>query len=235
MDRTIADRHQNPAFICGMFASIADRYDLANRALSLGVDYFWRKLAACLVAETSPRRILDLATGSGELALAMKQKCANAEVIGADFCEPMLRQAQRKGVSPLVVADGTCLPFASDRFDVVTVAFGLRNMASRETALKEMSRVLRTGGLVMVMDFSMPHHPILLTPYRWYLHHVLPKFAGWLTGKPEAYEYLGDSIEAFPRHQAMRDLLHACGFAGSKQVLLSFGIASIYTAIKPEI
>jgi demethylmenaquinone methyltransferase/2-methoxy-6-polyprenyl-1,4-benzoquinol methylase len=234
MNCTRADRHQNPDYIRGMFASIADRYDLANHALSFGIDYFWRRLAARIVSAASPKRILDLATGSGDLALAIKAHCPDAEVTGADFCEPMLRHAQRKGVSPVVVADGTCLPFGDGGFDVVTVAFGLRNMASREIALREMARVLRPGVMVLVMDFSMPVLPVMLPAYRWYLRHVLPKFAGWLTGKPEAYEYLGESIEAFPRHDAMLKLLTGCGFVGPKQVMLSFGIASIYSANVPE-
>jgi len=234
MDSIRKNRHQNPDYIRGMFASIADRYDFANHALSLGIDYFWRRLAARMVTATGPRRILDLATGSGDLALAMMAHCPTAEVVGADFCEPMLRHAQRKGVSRLVVADGTCLPFANDQFDVVTVAFGLRNMASRERALREMLRVLRPGGMVLVMDFSMPVLPGVLPAYRWYLHHVLPKLAGWLTGRPEAYEYLGESIEAFPRHTAMLDLLGECEFVEPKQTMLSLGIASIYCARVPR-
>lgn len=229
MESQRAQRHQNPEFIRGMFASIADRYDLANHALSLGVDCLWRLRAARCVAATRPRRVLDLATGSGDLALAIRRACPDAEVIGADFCEPMLRQARAKGLDQLVVADGTRLPFADGVFDAVTVAFGLRNMASREAALREMARVLRPGGLVLVMDFSLPKLPVVRPAYRWYLHHVLPRLAGWLTGKPEAYEYLGESIEAFPRHAAMCALIGECGFERVGQRLLSLGIASIYT------
>lgn len=234
MDGTSADRHQNPDFIRRMFASIAGRYDIANHTLSMGTDWIWRRKAAGIIVKTEPKRILDLATGSGDLALVLRRWCPAAVVIGADFCEPMLREAQRKGMAPLVVADGTCLPFSDAVFDVVTVAFGLRNMASREQALREMARVLRPGGMVMVMDFSLPRPELLLPVYRWYLHHVLPRLAGWLTGRPEAYEYLGDSIEDFPRHEAMLELLKSCGLQEPRQVMLSFGIASIYTACVPQ-
>lgn len=233
MDGTTADRHQNPDYIRSMFASIAGRYDLANHALSLGIDFLWRRRAARIIASAAPTNILDLATGSGDLALALRDACPRAAVVGADFCEPMLREAQQKGMAPLVVADGTALPFADGAFDSITVAFGLRNMSSRERALKEMARVLRPGGIVLVMDFSMPKNPLLLPLYRIYLHHALPRLAGWLTGKPDAYEYLGESIEAFPRHQAMLDLIEACGFERASQHLLSLGIASIYTAYLP--
>ena len=230
MEGTSAEQHQNPDFIRRMFASIAGRYDLANHGLSLGMDYLWRRKAARIIALGKPRRILDLATGSGDLALALQAQCPEATVIGADFCEPMLREAQSKGMAPLVVADGTCLPFSDGIFDAVTVAFGLRNMASREGALREIARVLHPGGTAMIIDFSMPRFRVVLPFYRWYLHHILPRVAGWLTGNPGAYEYLGESIEAFPRHEAMLDLVRSCGFEDARQTMLSFGIASIYTA-----
>lgn len=229
-----ASSHQNPDFIRRTFSSIAGRYDLANHSLSLGIDFLWRRKAAFQVAARCPARVLDLATGSGDLALELRRRCRTAQVIGADFCEPMLREAFRKKMRPLVLADGTRLPFADGVFDAVTVAFGLRNMASREAALQEMARVLRPGGMVLIMDFSLPKIPLILPLYRMYLHHVLPRLAGLLTGKPEAYDYLGESIEAFPRHDGMLRLLESCGFEHTRQHLLSLGIASIYTGDVPE-
>jgi demethylmenaquinone methyltransferase/2-methoxy-6-polyprenyl-1,4-benzoquinol methylase len=223
---------QDPEFVRGTFASISRRYDFANHLLSAGIDFLWRRKAAGLVAAVKPRNILDLATGSGDLALELKKHSPASLVVGADFCLPMLQVARTKGVTNLVQADGLQLPFAEGEFDALTVAFGLRNMASWEKALKEMARVLSPGGLLLVMDFSLPVFPPFLWIYRLYLHHVLPRLAGWATGQPQAYEYLGESIEAFPRGKAMLDLIASCGFASPRRHLLAGGIASIYCAEK---
>jgi len=217
-----------------MFSSIARRYDFANHLLSGGLDFLWRARVARLVAESGPKRILDLATGSGDLALALQKTCPEALVVGADFCLPMLGQAARKHVPSLVQADGLALPFANGAFDAVTVAFGLRNMASWEKALREMDRVLRPGGLLVVLDFSLPEVGPLRTAYRFYLHHVLPRIAGWTTGRAEAYEYLGESIEKFPRGSSMAALMLACGLEARRPEPLCFGIVSLYAAAKPE-
>lgn len=216
-----------------MFSSIAGRYDLANHLLSGGMDFLWRERVARLVAGKRPRRILDLATGSGDLALELKKSCPEALVVGADFCLPMLGQAAGKHVPHLVQADGLALPFSDGAFDAVTVAFGLRNMASWERALREMGRVLRPGGLLVVLDFSLPEAGPLRTAYRFYLHHVLPRVAGWMTGRPEAYEYLGASIEKFPRGSSMAALMLACGLEARRPEPLCLGIVSLYAAEKP--
>jgi demethylmenaquinone methyltransferase/2-methoxy-6-polyprenyl-1,4-benzoquinol methylase len=144
----------------GMFSSIAKKYDLANHLLSGGMDFLWRARAARLVAGWRPQRILDLATGSGDLALVLKAACPQSMVVGADFCLPMLAEARRKGVEHLVTADGMRLPFADATFDVLTIAFGLRNMESWSGGLGEMGRVLRPGGHLLVLDFSVPAPPL---------------------------------------------------------------------------
>ena len=151
---------QNPAKVRGIFSSIAARYDLANHLLSGGLDFLWRARAVRMVKKWQPHSVLDLATGSGDLALAMQKAMPQAHIIGADFCLPMLQIAARKNLSPLVVADGTNLPFADASFDAVTVAFGLRNMESWPGALREISRVLRPGGHLLLLDFSMPRPPL---------------------------------------------------------------------------
>jgi demethylmenaquinone methyltransferase/2-methoxy-6-polyprenyl-1,4-benzoquinol methylase len=212
-----------------MFAAIAGRYDLANHLLSGGLDFFWRRRAARIVQGWKPGKILDLATGSGDLALALMAACPAARVVGADFCEPMLAEARRKGVQHLVLADGLRLPFAAGEFDVVTIAFGLRNMESWPAALAEMRRVLAPGGHVLVLDFSVPPAP-LRWAYRPYLHHVLPRLAALLTGERGAYDYLGDSIENFPHGDAMCVLIRSAGFADAECVRLAGGIVSLYTA-----
>ena len=171
---------QNPAKVRGIFSAIASRYDLANHLLSGGLDFLWRAKAVRLIAQRQPRRILDLATGSGDLGLALTKALPQAQVVGADFCLPMLQVAAAKGLRPLVVADGTRMPFADNYFDAITVAFGLRNMESWPGALQEMARVLRPGGHLLLLDFSMPRPPFAII-YRFYLHRILPHLAGFLT------------------------------------------------------
>jgi len=225
---------QNPAKVRGIFSRIATRYDLANHLLSGGLDFLWRARAVRLVAPWQPRTVLDLATGSGDLALALQKKLPQARIVGADFCLPMLHIAARKGLRPLVAADGTRLPFADASFDAVTVAFGLRNMESWPRALREMSRVLRPGGHLLILDFSLPHPP-LDKLYRLYLHRILPRIAGLLTRHRAGYEYLGESIETFPSGPAMLDLLTTTGFARPSAQPLAAGIVTIYTAQKPSV
>ena len=220
---------QEPRFVQSLFGAIAHRYDLANHLLSGGLDFFWRRRLARTVREWRPSSILDLATGSGDVALTLGKYCPKARIVGADFSLPMLREARRKGSGQVIAADGLALPFASAAFDVVTVAFGLRNMASWPGALQEIHRVLRPGGHLLVLDFSVPPPPFCWI-YRPYLHRVLPWLAGVLTGERGAYEYLGRSIEAFPSGQAMCQMLACAGFSEPVTQRLSGGIVSLYTA-----
>jgi demethylmenaquinone methyltransferase / 2-methoxy-6-polyprenyl-1,4-benzoquinol methylase len=223
---------QNPSFVRRTFAAIAARYDLANHLLSGGLDFLWRRRAACIIANEKPRYVLDLATGSGDLALALRKASPRSLVVAADFCLPMLEMARRKRVPALVQADGLHLPFQDGKFDAVTVAFGLRNMAAWDAALREMSRVLRPGGVLLVMDFSLPEFSPLRTIYRLYLHRVLPHLAAAITGNREAYEYLGSSIESFPRGRKMEELMQSIALKEFRAQPLCFGVASIYTARK---
>ncbi|MFZ4774352.1 MAG: ubiquinone/menaquinone biosynthesis methyltransferase [Terrimicrobiaceae bacterium] len=223
---------QNPEFVQNTFASIAGRYDLANHLLSGGLDFLWRARVSRLVAEANPSHILDLATGSGDLAIALQKACPSAKVTGADFCLPMLEEARKKMVPRLVQADGLALPFRENTFDAVTVAFGLRNMASWDKALAEMCRVLRPGGLLVVLDFSLPSRGPLRAAYRLYLHHVLPRIAGWATGRAEAYEYLGESIEAFPSGPGMVSLMERQQLRCEAPRQMCFGVVSLYAARK---
>jgi demethylmenaquinone methyltransferase/2-methoxy-6-polyprenyl-1,4-benzoquinol methylase len=213
------------------FARIASRYDLANRLLSGGIDVLWRLRAVDRVRAWAPQRILDVATGSGDLARLLQKASPSAVVVGADFCEPMLREARRKGLRRLVVADALQLPFADGAFDAVTVAFGLRNMASWSRALAEMRRVTASGGHLLILDFGLPRPP-LLAPYRWYLHRVLPWLAQAITGEKSAYEYLAASIEAFPHGEAMCSFLQEQGWAEAACEPLWGGIAAVYTAVR---
>ena len=217
-----------------MFGSISRRYDLANHLLSCGCDFFWRKRAAKIVADWNPNAIVDLATGTGDLALALMRTLPNAEIIGADFSEEMLAVARSKGVRRAIAADALVLPFANRSFDCVTIAFGLRNIEDWGAALREMARVLTTNGHLLVMEFSLPSMSILRTVYRFYLHRLMPIFGSFLTQKKTAYDYLGESIEKFPGGEEMLRLMEATGFERAAMEPLSAGIVTIYTATKRD-
>jgi demethylmenaquinone methyltransferase / 2-methoxy-6-polyprenyl-1,4-benzoquinol methylase len=223
---------KDPGSIQEMFSRIAYRYDLANTLLSFGCDSWWRFRVGALVEQWKPAAILDLATGSGVLAHRLKRQMPMALVVAADFCAPMLAVARRRGLTDLVVADGLTLPFRDRVFDVVTIAFGLRNMAAYETALSEAKRVLCEGGRLVILDFSLPSGP-LRTLYRLYLHHVLPVYAGIVTGEPGAYRYFADSIESFPKGEEMLELFRRCGFSKCEATPLTMGIVTVYTGRVP--
>jgi demethylmenaquinone methyltransferase/2-methoxy-6-polyprenyl-1,4-benzoquinol methylase len=223
-----------PAHVREMFGSIATRYDVANHVLSCGIDFYWRARAAEIVHAWQPHTIADLATGTGDLALAMQKKLPHAELIGVDFLPEMLEIARRKGVRRVVSADAMKLPFDDASFDCVTIGFGLRNLESYSAALTEMWRVLNPKGHLLVLEFSLPTTPIFRAVYRFYLHRCLPLLGSFLTQKKSAYDYLGDSIEEFPSGNAMCELMRGIGFICPSFESLTGGIVTIYTATKPQ-
>jgi demethylmenaquinone methyltransferase/2-methoxy-6-polyprenyl-1,4-benzoquinol methylase len=220
-------------YVRDAFARIADRYVLTNHVLSCGMDIWWRKVVTARIRKWKPARLLDVASGTGDLALEIQDQCPDCEVIASDFCAEMLAHAASRGLANTIVADALQLPFPDTGFDAVTVAFGLRNMADYPAALREMRRVLKPGGRLLILDFSLPDG-MLRGPYRLYLHHALPRMAGWLTGQRDAYEYLGGSIEAFPSGKAMCELLESCGFTETSATPLTGGVVSIYEGTRPE-
>ena len=220
---------QDPKYVRGAFAKIADRYVLTNHVLSGGTDILWRKKVGRMVKKWDPRKILDVATGTGDLAIELQKACPHASVLGTDFCPEMLAHATRGGVMETRVVDAMEMPFTDGEFDVLTVAFGLRNMANWKAALREMKRVVKPGGHLLILDFSTPDG-FLEKPYAFYLNRVLPKIAGILTGQGEAYQYLAGSIGEFPKGHAMLDLIEEAGFQEAQWEALTGGIASIYTA-----
>jgi demethylmenaquinone methyltransferase/2-methoxy-6-polyprenyl-1,4-benzoquinol methylase len=219
-----------PERVRTMFGSIAARYDIANHLLSCGIDFHWRKVASRIVAGWAPHRILDVATGTGDLAIALQKAVPSAELTAVDVVPEMVALAQRKGVVGAMVADAMTLPFADGSFDCATIAFGLRNFPDWPGGIREMSRVVRPSGHLLLLDFSLPTLPLLRGAYRLYLHHCLPAVGALITGHRGAYDYLGDSIEEFPSGQRMVDLLESNGFRNATAEPLTAGIVTLYTA-----
>ena len=221
----------DPAYVRNAFARIADRYVLTNHVLSGGMDFWWRYVVTKRIKQLRPRKLMDVASGTGDLALKIQDEIPDCEVMATDFCAEMLAHASSRGVRKTLVADALDLPFPNDEFDVITVAFGLRNMGDYPLGLQEMRRVLKPGGHLFILDFSQPEAP-LCYPYRLYLHHVLPKLAGLLTGQKDAYEYLGTSIEQFPSGKDMIALLAANGYGNASATPMTFGVVTAYEAVK---
>jgi demethylmenaquinone methyltransferase/2-methoxy-6-polyprenyl-1,4-benzoquinol methylase len=232
----------DPAAVNTMFAHVAHRYDLANRVLSGGIDLWWRRRLVRSVRAYSPNRILDLATGSGDVAFALARGLGpGVRITGMDFCQPMLEVALAKQVIAgddrlaaveFAEGDGLNLPLGDATVDAITIAFGLRNMADRARALAEMRRVLAPGGRLHVLEFSQPA-PWLRPFYYFYLEQVSPRLAGLITGQPEAYRYLGESIAQFPDRAGLAAEIRAVGFEDVAAASLTGGIVALHTARRP--
>lgn len=219
-----------------MFSEIAPRYDLLNRLLSFGADLRWRKRAVALALERGPKRILDLATGTGDLALLLKRQAPRAEVVGVDFARPMLEIARRKAEAQglgvvFQEGDALALPFPDGHFDATTIAFGFRNFADYERALKELYRVLAPGGRLVILEFPPPPTGAFGLVYRLYFQRVLPLLGGLISGSFGAYRYLPESVEAFPPPEALKALMEEAGFSVRYEVL-TFGVAAIHVGDK---
>lgn len=224
-----------------MFDRIAPAYDRLNHTLSFQVDRLWRRRAVRLVRCAAPQRILDVATGTGDLAIALAERIPRATVVGVDLSERMLEAGRRKVLARgledrvrLEAGDAERLAVANGGFDVVTVAFGVRNFGDLDAGLHELLRVLRPGGLLLVLEFSTPRLPLFRALYRFYSHRVLPAVGGRISKDRRAYEYLPASVDEFPSPERFMELLAKTGFAHCRARSQSFGIAQIYTAEKPE-
>ena len=221
-----------------MFSSIARRYDLLNTMLSFGLDKGWRKDAVRAAFAGGAAHVLDVATGTADLALALKKYRPTAEVIGVDFVEAMLqigrRKAHEQGIQVrLEQGDGLALPYPDASFDALTIAYGLRNFADLDKGIAEFYRVLRPGGKLVILEFPPPPKGVFGTLFRFYFLQVLPRLGGLVSGRKSAYTYLPDSVLKFPPPGVLAAHMEHAGFYGVHYQLQTFGVSALHTGEKP--
>ena len=225
-----------------MFDGISSRYDALNHLMSLGTDRGWRRKAVhCLVREGRPLEVLDLACGTGDLSIALARRLPEgSRITGLDLSEGMLAVMREKvaaaGLADKVSAsqgDGTALPFPDASFDAVTIAFGIRNFSDRPLGLREMLRVLRLGGTLVILELSEPENRLLRGLYRFYILRVLPLVGGLVSGKKAAYSYLPASVIRFPGRREWMQTMQAAGYAQLRHKALTLGFCRLYTGRKP--
>jgi demethylmenaquinone methyltransferase / 2-methoxy-6-polyprenyl-1,4-benzoquinol methylase len=220
-----------------MFSDIAFRYDFLNRLLSFGIDRLWRREAVRIVLEARPQRILDVATGTADLAISLKQALPNSEVIGVDFAEPMLEYGRRKVAKlnltlPLLQDDGLNLKYPDNSFDALTIAYGIRNFTDRQRGLEEFYRVLKPGGRLVVLEFPPPPKNLFGRLFRFYFLGVSPYIAGLFSGRRDAYVYLGKSVLNFPSPMVLASMMQGAGFVRIRYKLQTLGVSALHVAEK---
>ena len=223
-----------------MFDNIAPTYDRLNHILSFSIDKIWRRRVVRKVRRMKPERVMDLATGTGDLAIQMAKRMPKARIMGVDLSDKMLAVAaekvRRKGLDDhiaLYQGDAEQLDVTDGLLDVVTVAFGVRNFGNPEQGLREIWRALRSGGHIVVLEFSTPRNPIVKWAYKLYSNHIMKPVGSMLSKDQKAYEYLPDSIVEFTSPERFMELLKEVGFNECRRRSQSFGIAQIYIAQKP--
>ena len=219
-----------------MFDRIAHRYDLLNRLLSFGRDIAWRKKVVAALPEGTNLHLLDLAAGTADVLLTIRQRSHRVVyAVGADMSHEMLKLGQAKierqsraEDNHLVRGDATCLPFADGAFDVVTIAFGIRNFVDIRLALREILRVLRPGGRLLILEFSLPSNCLMRRLYLFYFRHILPRIGGAVSGDTYAYRYLNRTVESFPYGREFCTIMQDEGFVNVDHDPLTFGVATLY-------
>lgn len=222
-------------WVRAMFGRVAHRYDLANHLLSANIDKLWRARTVSRVRDVLMRpdaRVLDLACGTGDLLVALERE-AGRGLMGSDFCHPMLTGAAAKlsraaMKSVLLEADGLALPMGDSSLDLITIAFGFRNFANYRGGLSEMRRVLRPGGALAILEFTQPPNAAFASVYNWYSRRVLPIIGGAISGAPEAYKYLPESVRKFPDAPELAAMMQAAGFSSVTWEYLTFGIVALH-------
>ena len=231
------DEGQKANRVRSVFDSVASKYDVMNDLMSMGLHRAWKAYTVAVANLRDGDRVLDIAGGTGDLAKAFAAKVgAQGLVVHTDINEAMLRQGRDRLVDsglllPAALCDAESLPFATGRFDLVSVAFGLRNMTHKERALSEMNRVLRPGGRLLVLEFSKVAQP-LQKAYDWYSFKVLPMIGRWVAGDAESYRYLAESIRMHPDQAALKSMMKAAGFAHVDVHDLSAGVVALHVGIK---
>ena len=230
----IGEKQGKKAEVERMFDAIAGRYDLLNRVLSLGIDVYWRRRAVAQLKDSAPRRILDVATGTADLAIEAA-RLEPDEIIGIDIAEEMLRvgreKVRKKGLDAVIslqVGDSEALPFEDEVFDAAMVAFGVRNFENLQRGLAEIYRVLAPGGTAVILEFSHPRAFPIKQLYHFYSRQVLPRIGAILSRDSGAYTYLPESVAAFPDGEDFLERLRGAGFSTCRRHPLTFGIASLY-------
>ena len=237
--RGVTGEQATSRWVRDMFGRVSGRYDLLNHLLSFNLDRRWRARAVERVAPVLLRedaQVLDLCCGTGDVLLAMAAK-RQGPVFGSDFSHPMLLQAQRKGrtrnfAAPLFEADALALPLRDGALDLITVAFGFRNFANYRTGLRELHRVLKPGGVAAILEFSQPSQGAFAALYRFFSGRVLPRIGGWISGSPEAYAYLPESIQKFPDAEALACEIRNAGFSGIDLQKMTAGVVALHLATK---
>ena len=229
--------HQSHAWVRDMFGRVAPRYDLLNHLLSFNADRYWRHRTVKRVRSAIARKdslAVDLCCGTGDLTLALA-RVAGGKVLGSDFCHPMLQEAHRKAPDArFVEADALGLPFDTGSLDLVTVAFGFRNLTSYEAGLREFLRVLKPGGTAAILEFSTPPNASFRGLYDWYSRTILPKLGGFISGAPDAYTYLPDSVARFPDADRLASMMKSAGFTSVQYERMTFGIVALHTGVRPR-
>ena len=236
----IADEKQAATWVRGMFGRIAPRYDLLNHLLSFNIDRYWRARTVKRVSDLLAKpdvRALDLCCGTGDLMLALQAR-GSSLVYGSDFSHPMLVAARRKVEqrrlrSPLFEADALDLPLADTCFDLITIAFGFRNLANYQHGLGELFRILKPGGVVAILEFSTPPNPLLARLYDFYSRAILPTIGGWISGSKEAYSYLPESVRKFPSATDLADQMRSAGFTAVRFERMTAGIVALHIGQRP--
>lgn len=226
--------------VAGVFNSVAGRYDLMNDLMSLGIHRFWKFFTTELSGVRPGSRVLDLAGGTGDLALRLARRVgADGEVILSDINASMLAMGRERVINAglghqiqCVQANAEALPFADDYFDVVTMGFGLRNVTDKDRALQAIFRVLRPGGRLLVLEFSTPQLPALKTVYDWYSFNLLPKLGQWVAQDADSYRYLAESIRQHPNQETLRTMMFAAGFQSVRYHNLTGGIVALHLGMK---
>lgn len=224
--------------ISEMFDNVSSKYDFLNHFLSLGIDIIWRKKVVNIIKKTKAKKILDIATGTGDLAIAMR-KVNPEKIIGLDLSKGMLEQGRKKveknGLSNLiemVLGDSENLPFEDDTFDAITVSFGVRNFEDLNKGLKEINRVLKPKGTFVILEFSQPGKFPMKQLYKIYSKNILPFLGNLISKDNKAYTYLYESVEAFPYGKELLSILKKNNFVNCKATELTYGISTIYHSMK---